>query len=79
MRLCCPACSRPVLSRRTKQCSFCQKPLPAELLFTPAEIEQVEAAERERKRLCELRQKVKVRLQEAAKRSSYGGDGGGFF
>ena len=39
----CPACNYTILSRRNKLCSFCQEPLPADLLFTPAEIELQEA------------------------------------
>jgi hypothetical protein len=42
----CPACSRAILSRRNKLCGFCGEPLPAELLFTPAQIETIEAASR---------------------------------
>jgi hypothetical protein len=77
MRLRCPTCSRPILSRRNKLCSFCQKPLPAELLFTLAEVEMIEAAEAERKLLRELRQEERVK--EILKRSINDGGGGGFF
>jgi predicted amidophosphoribosyltransferase len=56
----CPACSRPILSRRNKLCSFCQAPLPAELLFTQAEIEEREAAERERALASKLRYEERV-------------------
>ena len=44
----CPASSRAILSRRNKLCSFCGEPLPAELVFTPAQIEEIEAEERAR-------------------------------
>ena len=70
----CPACSRAILSRRNKLCSFCGAPLPAELLFTPAEVEEIEAAERERALARKLREEKRV---EAAIRSaSYGPSGG---
>jgi predicted amidophosphoribosyltransferase len=61
----CPACSRAILSRRNKLCSFCGKPLPAELLFTPAEVEEIEAAERERALARKRRDEERV---EAARR-----------
>ncbi len=41
----CPACSRTILSRGNKLCSFCREPLPAEVRFTPAEVEEMEADE----------------------------------
>jgi hypothetical protein len=72
----CPACSRKLLSRRTKLCGYCQSPLPAELLFTPAQVEEIEAEERERKLAFELRQEE--RRREIARRiAAAGGDGGG--
>jgi predicted amidophosphoribosyltransferase len=61
----CPACSRATLSRRNKLCSFCGEPLPAELLFTPAQIEKIEAAERARALASKLRAEQRA---EAAKR-----------
>jgi hypothetical protein len=71
----CPACSRKLLSRRNKLCGFCQSPLPAELLFTPGQVEAIEAEERARKLAFELRQEE--RRREAAKRiAASGGDGG---
>jgi uncharacterized Zn finger protein (UPF0148 family) len=63
----CPACSRPILSRRNKLCSFCQEPLPAELLFTPAEVQEIEAAERERALARKLEAEKRV---EAARRNA---------
>jgi hypothetical protein len=62
-----PACSRTILSRRNKLCSFCQKPLPAELLFTPAEVEEIEATQRKRALARKLREEKRV---EAAKRNA---------
>ena len=67
----CPACNRKVLSRRSELCSFCREPLPAELLLTAAEVEAVEAAERERALARELRERKR---QEAARKASYGPD-----
>jgi predicted amidophosphoribosyltransferase len=61
----CPACSRAILSRRSKLCSFCGEPLPAELLFTPAQIAKIEAAERARALASKLRAEQRA---EAAKR-----------
>ena len=61
----CPGCSRVILSRRNKLCGFCGEPLPAELLFTPAQIEEIEAAERARALASKLRAE---RRAEAAKR-----------
>jgi hypothetical protein len=77
----CPACTRAILSRRNKLCSFCGEPLPAELLFTATEIEVIEAAERERALASKLREEARI---EAAKRiaaaadnsGGYGGYGG---
>jgi hypothetical protein len=45
--------------------------LPAELLLTAAEVEAVEAAERERARARELRERKRL---EAARKASYGPD-----
>jgi predicted amidophosphoribosyltransferase len=56
----CPACERSILSRRNKLCSFCGKPLPSELLFTPAEVEAIEAAERERALAFKLREEKRI-------------------
>ena len=69
----CPACSRSILSRRNKLCSFCRAPLPAELLFTPAEIEEREAAELARALACKLRQEEKAARRMAASFGDYSG------
>ena len=63
----CPACSRKILSRRNKLCSFCGEPLPAEVLFTPAEVEEIEAAERERALARKLREDERIK---AARRNA---------
>ncbi len=70
----CPACSRSILSRRNKLCSFCGAPLPAELLFTQAEVEAIEAAERQRALARKLRDEER---QEAALRALWAIDPGG--
>ena len=56
-----------MLSRRNKLCSFCREPLPAELLFTPAEVEKIEATERARALASKLREEERL---AAAKRNS---------
>jgi uncharacterized Zn finger protein (UPF0148 family) len=75
MALHCPTCKATILSRRNKLCCSCQNPLPAELLFTASQVEEIEAAERERENRRRLRQEE--RLREAAKISS--SEGGGSF
>jgi hypothetical protein len=37
----CPGCHSIIYSRRHKLCGVCGQPLPGELLFSPAEAEQV--------------------------------------
>ena len=69
MRLRCPTCNRPILSRRNKLCSFCQKPLPAELLFTPAQVEEIEAAESERQRARQEVQRIESNLSAEQRRA----------
>lgn len=73
----CPTCRRTILSRRNKLCGFCGKPIPQELLFTAAEVEVIEAAERKRAEASRLRDEERVK--EATRRNaSSGEDGGGF-
>jgi uncharacterized Zn finger protein (UPF0148 family) len=68
----CPHCKTVVLSRRNTLCSTCHKPLPADILFTAAQVEEIEVAERERER--SRQQREERRQQEAAKaRHSEGG------
>lgn len=81
----CPACDRSILSRRIPLCSFCQHPLPAELLFTPAEVEKIEAEEQARALAATLREAERARRAEETKPSDFGGaaffmggDSGGF-
>jgi hypothetical protein len=68
----CPACGRTILSRRTKLCGFCREPLPAELLFTPAEVEEIEADERERALARKLREEERVK-EYKTRDTPYGG------
>ena len=72
-----PTCNRPLLSRRIPRCSFCQAPIPAELLFTPAEIAKIEAEEKARE-LAAI-QRDEKRAEEAAKARSVNDCGGAFF
>ncbi len=72
----CPHCKRNVLSRRSGRCGYCLEPLPSEMLLTAAELETIEAEERERERCREERDRAKQRnLQRFINRG--GGDGGG--
>ena len=73
----CPTCSRTILSRRNKLCGFCGNPIPEEMLFTAAEIAEIEAAERKRAEASQLREEEReAKRKEAARRNSE--DGGGF-
>ncbi len=60
----CPACSRQILSRRTKLCGYCREPLPAELLLTPDQIAQIEAAERARALAAKLREEKREEARQ---------------
>ena len=55
----CPECKRVIFNRRKATCDFCGAPLPAELLFTKAEIE---ALDRE---LAEMRARRQKKDAEA--------------
>jgi hypothetical protein len=79
MPLRCPTCDRAILSRRNPLCGFCQQPLPAELLFTRAEIQKIEAEERERALAAARRAEMRAREAEKARPcDGGGGDMGGF-
>jgi hypothetical protein len=43
----CPSCHGVLYDRRRKTCGFCHAELPADLLFTPAELEQLRQEEAE--------------------------------
>jgi hypothetical protein len=44
----CPKCNRLLYNRRFKICGYCGSPLPEELLFSPAELAEIEREEKER-------------------------------
>jgi DNA repair exonuclease SbcCD ATPase subunit len=67
----CPACERLIYTRRRKDCEWCGKPLPAELLLTKEEIASIDAeiARIERERSDRRAEEEKARAaqkQEAA-------------
>ena len=71
----CPKCHGVLYDRRRKTCGFCSAELPAELLFTPAELEKLrldEAAADERYR--QQRAKEQAEAEEQARAAS--GSGG---
>jgi hypothetical protein len=70
----CPHCKRKVLSRRSGLCSYCLNPLPSEICMTAAELEKVEAEERDRER--RRKERAEAKLIEKI-RNSFGDDGGG--
>ena len=72
----CPHCRGKVLSRRSGLCCHCLSPLPADILMTAAELERVEAEERDREQRREERAEVKRRRFEAFINSLGGGGGG---
>ena len=50
----CPACSKPLMSRVAKLCSWCSAPVPDALRFTPEEIAAIHASEAAAKKKLEL-------------------------
>ena len=67
MSLCCPKCSGVVYDRRRRTCGFCGVELPAELLFSAAEIAALnrKEAEAEQQR---LKRKAKVEAEQQERR-----------
>lgn len=66
----CPSCHGVLYDRRRTTCGFCDAELPAELLFTPAELEQLrreEAAADERH--GQQRAKEQAEAEEQAHRA----------
>ena len=56
----CPKCGRLIYNRRLNTCGFCGEKLPAELLFSPAELEVLD------KNMAELtaeHEKIRARLE----------------
>lgn len=41
----CPTCSKPLMSRMAKLCSWCSAPIPDVLRFTPVEIQRIHTEE----------------------------------
>jgi hypothetical protein len=72
----CPHCKRTVLSRRSGICGYCLNPLPSETLLTAAEVEEIEAEERDRERRRKEWAEAKLREYEKF-RNRFGGDGPG--
>jgi hypothetical protein len=67
----CPSCHGVLYDRRRKTCGFCEAELPAELLSTPAELEQlrreeVEADERYRQQRVKEEAEAQARAQASA-------------
>ena len=52
----CPKCKGVIYNRRNKQCGFCGTELPAELLFTEAEIAVLDKGEEAAKELHRQKQ-----------------------
>jgi hypothetical protein len=63
----CPACKRPLASRRHKHCQYCDAELPERMLATPDEIE---AESRQR------HQEQEARRKRESERDSQNADGG---
>jgi uncharacterized Zn finger protein (UPF0148 family) len=75
----CPACERPLYSRRNKFCGFCGVELPGHLLFTPEEIEALEKKEKDLEALSKQRL-LEREAEEIKKRNeSSWFEGGGLF
>jgi hypothetical protein len=64
MSLHCPACNRQVYSRRHKRCGFCGTELPAEFLFTEAELAALDTEAEQRRQ--ERQAKEEKDAKEAA-------------
>ena len=41
MKFVCPSCERPIYNRRIKECEFCSASIPAELLFSDEEVDDL--------------------------------------
>ncbi len=63
----CPKCNRLVYSRRHKRCGFCGAELPAEFLFTQAELDVMAKAEAEAEQRRQL-QKAQEQIEEQERR-----------
>ena len=65
----CPSCHGVLYDRRRKTCGFCGVALPAELLFTPAELEQRQREEAVAERHRQQRIKEQAEAEEQARRA----------
>ena len=70
----CPKCDRVIYNRRSKICGFCGAELPAELLFTQAQIEALdrnaaEADARHKRQRDEEEAEAKAKAEEQARRT----------
>ena len=68
MSLHCPTCNREVYSRRHKRCGFCGAELPAEFLFTEAELAVLELEENQRRLERQAKEEKQAKEAEAAQR-----------
>ena len=68
MSLHCPKCNRQVYSRRHKRCGFCGAELPAEFLFTEAELAVLEAEENQRRLERKAKEEKQAKEAEEAQR-----------
>ena len=68
MSLHCPTCNREVYSRRHSRCGFCGAELPAEFLFTAAEIAALDAEAEQRRQEDEAKEAKEAKDAEEAKR-----------
>jgi len=72
MSLNCPTCNREVYSRRHKRCGFCGAELPAEFLFTEAELALLDAEAEQRRQ--ERRDREEKAAKEAAEAARWAND-----
>ena len=71
----CPSCHGVLYDRRRKTCGFCEAELPAEPLFTPAELERLRHDEAEAdERYRQQKAKEEAEALARALASAYSGD-----
>ena len=55
----CPFCNAPIYSRKNKICGVCEKPLPAELLFSGEQVKALnEEMDKEEKQAKDFEQQI---------------------
>jgi hypothetical protein len=75
----CPKCSGVIYNRRSKLCGFCGAELPAELLFSPEELEVLDRHEAEAEaRQQEQRTKEQAETEARVRAAQAGPDYIGF-